>query len=137
LNLRKHGIADNEETTCEARRAVPRMIASLVVAFFAYLGLAAGGGFGSPLAATNGFSSGKSSQPLYLSLRDAARSMVAPERSFEPKGAWHDGNAALMPVAPLLPLAEPMSPRGYHRQPALAASLAFKPYFARGPPSSA
>ena len=48
------------------------MIASLFVAFFAYLGLALGGGINlAARADAEAFSSGKDSQPLYLALRDA------------------------------------------------------------------
>jgi hypothetical protein len=134
LDLYEDGIADSEDAPSGARRAMPRVIASLVVAFFAYLGLAVGGGIGSTAAEANSFSAGKGPQPLYLSLRDAQRGIVADERSVEPKGAWHDGNPALLAAAPFLPLAAPLSPPGVPSEAAFTALLPFQAYLARAPP---
>lgn len=117
---------------------MPRVIASLVFAFFAYLGLALGGGFGAIADnETNSFSAGKNNQPLYQSLRDTARGIVAAERNAEAKSSWHDGNAALAPTPPSLSAFNRSSlPRDHARAP-LAASLPFRAYLARAPPLTA
>jgi hypothetical protein len=137
LSLSDIGIAESEETSRQKRGAMPRVMASLVVAFFAYLGLALGGGFGSLAGTeTNNFSAAKGGQqqPHYLSVRDTARGIVATERNAEPKAGWHDGNTA--DVAPVLIFA-------YSRRATdlfdVAASERAEPlglgaYLARGPP---
>ena len=97
MSLSDVGIAESEETSRQKRGAMPRVMASLVVAFFAYLGLALGGGFGSLASPeTNNFSAAKGGQqqPHYLTVRDTARGIVAADRNVEPKASWHDGNTA-------------------------------------------
>lgn len=97
MSLRDDGIADSDETR-HPRGAMPRVMASLIVAFFAYLGLALGGGFGTFASTeTNNFSAAKGSQqPHYLTLRDNTRGIVVAAGDNEPKASWHDGNAALI-----------------------------------------
>lgn len=103
MSLSETGIADSDEINTQPRGAMPRVMASLIVAFFAYLGLALGGGFGAFASTeTNNFSAAKGSQqPHYLTVRDTARGIVASERNVEPKASWHDGNAALV-AAPVI-----------------------------------
>ncbi|MGO4439383.1 hypothetical protein [Rhizobium sp. RAF56] len=136
MNPSEYGIADGEETNNGARPTMPRLVASLVVAFFAYLGLAIGGGFGAAATAeTNSFSAGKGTQPLYLSLRDTARGVLASsERDLEPKGAWHDGNDALVPTPTSLILPYTALPTGDALKPLAAELPAPGAYLARGPP---
>ncbi|WFS01237.1 hypothetical protein [Rhizobium tumorigenes] len=136
MSLSDDGIADSEEMR-QQRGAMPRVVASLIVAFFAYLGLAFGGGFAT-FASTeaNNFSAAKGSQqPHYITQRDNARGVVAAERNAEPKSSWHDGNATL------LALATPIHVFDYDAGclPALASSLCgpynAPAYLARGPPA--
>ncbi len=139
MNPFESGFADNEEADSHrTRHAVPRVIASLIVAFFAYLGMAIGGGFGSVVSTeTSSFSSGKSTQPLYLSLRDTTRGIVAAERDAAPKGSWHDGAPALLPAPPTLSLLNPPASASDPADAALAAFLLPSAYLARAPPSFA
>jgi hypothetical protein len=135
LNPFETGVADSEDTDYRTHRAMPRMIASLVVAFFAYIGLALGGGFGAIAnTETSSFSAGKSNQPLYQSLRDTARGIVVVERNADAKGSWHDGNAALAPVPPSLSIFNPISQPRDLAGAAPATAVSFRPYLARGPP---
>jgi hypothetical protein len=131
------GFADSEEMDShETTRAVPRVIASLVVAFFAYIGFALGGGFGAVVGTeTNSFAAGKANQPLYLSLRDTARGIVAAEREAAPKGTWHGGSEALLPDPPSLSLLNPPASAHDHADASTAASLAPRAYLARAPPA--
>lgn len=136
MSLSDTGIADSDEM--QPRGAMPRVMASLIFAFFAYLGLALGGGFGALASPeSNNFSAAKGSQqPHYLTVRDTTRGIVIADRDIEPKASWHDGNAALLapPVriafshsdalSPALPAAQP---RGLHDVGA---------YLARGPPAA-
>jgi len=135
VNPSEFGIADGEETRNDARPTMPRIAVSFIVAFFAYLGLAIGGGFGAAATAdTNSFSAGKGAQPLYLTLRDTRGLMASAERDLEPKGAWHDGNDALVPVpvALLFPYAASAAGDSGKTQP--AARLTLGAYSARAPP---
>jgi hypothetical protein len=131
------GFADSEEMeSYETHRAMPRVIASLVVAFFAYIGFALGGGFGAALnTETSSFAAGKTSQPLYLSLRDTARGIVAAERDAAPKGAWHEGAAALLPAPPSLSLLNPPASAHDFADASSAAFLPPRAYLARAPPA--
>lgn len=136
MNPSEFGIADGEETRYGARPTMPRVAVSLIVAFFAYLGLAIGGGLGaSATAETNSFSAGKGTQPLYLSLRDTARGIIASaERDLEPKGAWHDGHDALVPVPVALVFPFGTSAAGDSGKAQPAARLTNGAYSARAPP---
>src|ERR1700712_4727790 len=108
---------------------MPRVIASLIFAFFAYLGLALGGGFGAIANnETNSFSAGKNNQPLYQSLRDTARGIVAAERNAEAKSSWHDGNSALAPAPLSLFSFNSSTPPSDHVRAPLAAYLPFRAY---------
>ncbi len=136
MSLSDDGIADSEETR-QPRGAMPRVMASLVVAFFAYLGLLLGGGFGTFASTeTNNFSAAKGSQqPHYLTLRDNTRGIVAAHRDVEPKASWHDGNAGLIaqatPIAPSYSVAiAPASPAS-----APAGAQPGNAYLAQGPPA--
>ncbi|MBO9097244.1 MULTISPECIES: hypothetical protein [unclassified Rhizobium] len=137
MSLSDDGIADSEEMR-QPRGAMPRVMASLIVAFFAYLGLALGGGFATFASTeTNNFSAAKGSQqPHYIAQRDNSRGVVAAERSAEPKASWHDGNAAL------LAFATPIHTFDYDAGclPPLASSLSgpgnVRAYLARGPPAA-
>ena len=132
------GFAESEEISRQPRGAMPRVMASLIVAFFAYLGLALGGGFGTLASTeTNNFSAAKGSQqPHYLTLRDTARGIVAAERDAEPKASWHDGNAALL--APPVLIAFSYSDATLLTVPAaLPIRLGrVEAYLARGPPAA-
>ena len=136
MSLSDNGIADSEET--QHRGAMPRVMASLIVAFFAYLGLALGGGFGTLSSAeTNNFSAAKGTQqPHYLTIRDTTRGIVAAERNVEPKTSWHDGNAGL-----LAPPAQIALSYCNATPPTLPAALPTRlqnvgAYLARGPPAT-
>ena len=78
MNPYEFGAADSEENDSRmTHRAGARVIASLFVAFFAYLGLALGGGINlAARADAEAFSSGKDTQPLYLALRDPVRGTI-------------------------------------------------------------
>jgi uncharacterized iron-regulated membrane protein len=138
LNPFDPGIADSEDIDRRTHHAMPRVIASLVVAFFAYIGFALGGGLGAIANnETNSFSAGKSNQPLYLSLRDTARGIVAAERDAVPKNGWHDGHAALVPAPPSLSLFNPTSQPRDLFEAAPPAAYSMRAYLARGPPITA
>lgn len=111
------------------------MIASLFLAFFAYLGLALGGGIN--LAARSdaeALSSGKDNQPLYLSVRDPVRGIVVADRTSLPKATWHDIGPVTFAAAPsfglLVDLWQPRD-RSDVTQPEI---FAFRAYLARAPP---
>ena len=111
------------------------MIASLFVAFFAYIGLALGGGINvATRADADALASGKDSQPLYLSLRDPVRGIVVVDRLATPKATWHDMGPATLAALPTLgyPASSWLSihPGNATR----LESLAFRAYLARGPP---
>ncbi len=129
------GIADSEDKDDRTHRAGGRVIASLFVAFFAYIGLALGGGINlAARADADALSSGKDSQPLYLSLRDPVRGIVVADRLVTPKATWHDIGPAILASLPSLDyLATPWQPR-HPGDAARLESLAFSAYFARGPP---
>ncbi|AYG65176.1 MULTISPECIES: hypothetical protein [unclassified Rhizobium] len=130
------GAADSEDRDDRTHRAGARVIASLFVAFFAYIGLALGGGINlAARADADALSSGKDSRPLYLSLRDPVRGIVVADRLVTPKATWHDiGPAILAPLPSLGYLATPWQPR-HPGDAARLEPLAFSAYFARGPPS--
>lgn len=111
------------------------MLASLFVAFFAYIGLALGGGINlAARADADALSSGKDSQPLYLSMRDPVRGIVVADRLATPKATWHDvGPAALAPIASLGHLARPWQ-RLDQAEASRLESHAFRAYSARAPP---
>jgi len=138
LSLSDTGIADSDEISRQNRGAMPRVMASLIVAFFAYLGLALGGGFGTLASTeTNNFSAAKGGlQPHYLTIRDTARGIVIADRDVEPKASWHDGNAA--PLAPPVIIAFSYSDATPSVPPtALPARLQdIGAYLARGPPAT-
>jgi uncharacterized iron-regulated membrane protein len=138
LNPLDAGIADSEDADHTTRHAMPRVIASLVFAFFAYLGLALGGGFGAIANdETNSFSAGKNNQPLYQPLRDTARGILASERKSDAGSSWHGGNDVLVPAqSSLFALNLSSQPRDHVRAPR-AALLPFRAYVARAPPASA
>jgi hypothetical protein len=137
LSPLEFGAADSEDKDDRTHRAGARVIASLFLAFFAYLGLALGGGIN--LAArsdADALSSGKDNQPLYLSLRDPVRGMVVADRTALPKATWHDIGPATLATAPsfrlLIDLWQPRD-RSDVTQPEI---LAFRAYLARAPPVS-
>lgn len=136
MSLSDDGIADSDETS-HPRGAMPRVMASLAVAFFAYLGLLLGGGFGTFASTeTNNFSSAKGSQqPHYLALRDNTRGIVAAQRDVEPKASWHDGNAGLITQAmPSLPSPSASATPVSHALPQ-AGTQPGSAYLAQGPPA--
>ena len=101
MNPFEFGAADSEENDSRTRRAGMRVVASLFVAFFAYLGLALGGGINlAARADAEAFSSGKDSQPLYLALRDPVRGIVVADRTVTPKATWHDIGPATLTTLP-------------------------------------
>ncbi|AVA20294.1 hypothetical protein ACXHXG_04335 [Rhizobium sp. LEGMi198b] len=119
------------------RRAGARVIASLFVAFFAYLGLALGGGINlAARADAEAFSSGKDNQPLYVALRDPVRGIVVADRTVTPKATWHDiGSATLATLPSLGLLSNPRQPRERGTA-ARHESLPFRAYLARAPPAA-
>ncbi|MDL2401411.1 hypothetical protein [Rhizobium mayense] len=132
------GAADSEENDSRmTRRAGARVIASLFVAFFAYVGLALGGGINlAARADAEAFSSGKDSQPLYLALRDPVRGTVVADRTVTPKATWHDIGPATLAALPSLGfLSNPWRPsdRGVITR---HESFAFGAYLARAPPAA-
>ncbi|MET0748598.1 MAG: hypothetical protein ABWY49_10435 [Rhizobium sp.] len=138
MSLSDTGIADSDEISRQNRGAMPRVMASLIVAFFAYLGLALGGGFGTLASTeTNNFSAAKGSQqPHYLTVRDTTRGIVIADRDVEPKASWHDGNAA--PLAPPVIIAFSTSDAAPLAPPA-ALPIRLQDvgaYLARGPPAA-
>lgn len=137
MNPFEFGAADSEENDeIRTRRAGVRVVASLFVAFFAYLGLALGGGINlAARADADAFSSAKDTQPLYLALRDPIRGMVVADRTATPKTTWHDAGPATLPapssISLLIRLWQPRD-RGEAEQ---HESLAFRAYLARAPPA--
>lgn len=131
------GAADSEDKDNRTHRAGARVIASLFVAFFAYIGLALGGGINlATRADADALSSGKDTQPLYLSMRDPIRGIVVADRLVTPKATWHDiGPATLAPLPSLGHLARPWQPHD-HTTVSRLESLDFRAYLARAPPSS-
>jgi len=138
LSLSETGIADSDEINRQPRGAMPRVMASLIFAFFAYLGLALGGGFGALASPeTNNFSAAKGSQqPHYLTVRDTTRGIVASERNAEPKTSWHDGNAALLalPLRIAFSHSDALPPTLPMALPARLQNVGA--YLARGPPAA-
>lgn len=139
MNPFEPGFADSEEIDIhETPRAVPRVIASLVVAFFAYIGFALGGGFGGLASAdTNSFAAGKGNQPLYLSLRDNTRGIISGERDTATKGSWHDGPTALLPAQPTLSILAAPAAELDAADAFPAVSPSPRAYLARAPPITA
>lgn len=140
MSLSDVGIDESEEISIRPRGAMPRVVASLFFAFFAYLGLALGGGFGTLASTeTNNFSAAKGGQqqPHFLTLRDTARGIVAADRNAEPKAGWHDGNTALAAPGFALSfsndLADPLTAIGSLPIRSIDAGA----YLARGPPRAA
>ncbi|WP_104821973.1 hypothetical protein [Rhizobium sp. NXC24] len=138
MNPFEFGAADSEENDSRmTRRAGARVIASLFVAFFAYLGLALGGGINlAARADAEAFSSGKDNQPLYVALRDPVRGIVVADRTVTPKATWHDiGSATLATLPSLGLLSNPRQPRERGTA-ARHESLPFRAYLARAPPAA-
>lgn len=136
MNPLEFGAADSEDKDNRTHRAGARVIASLFLAFFAYLGLALGGGIN--LAARSdaeALSSGKDNQPLYLSLRDPVRGIVVADRTALPKATWHDIGPITLAATPSFGLLiDPWQPRERSdvTQPEI---FAFRAYLARAPPA--
>ncbi|MGZ9722993.1 hypothetical protein [Rhizobium miluonense] len=130
------GAADSEDRDDRTHRAGARVIASLFVAFFAYIGLALGGGINlATRADADALSSGRESQPLYLSLRDPVRGTLVADRLVTPKATWHDIGPATLTALPSLGYpATPWQPRHADNVSRLE-TLALRAYLARGPPS--
>jgi hypothetical protein len=135
LNPFEFGIADSEESDSRTHRADARVMASLFVAFFAYIGLALGGGITlTARADAESFSSGKDNQPLYLSLRDTVRGIVIAERMSAPKGNWHDAGPAALAAPPVLAfLGNNWQPHDAGNAPS-RSSVSSNAYHARAPP---
>ena len=113
------------------------MIASLFVAFFAYVGLALGGGINlATRADAEALSSGKDSQPLYLSLRDPVRGIVVADRLVTPKAAWQDLGPATLAALPTLGYPATSWLPSRPKDAARLESLAFRAYLARAPPGT-
>ena len=135
MNPLEFGAADSEDKDNRTHRAGARVIASLFLAFFAYLGLALGGGIN--LAARSdaeALSSGKDNQPLYLSQRDPVRGIVVADRTALPKATWHDIGPITLAATPSFGLLiDPWQPRERSdvTQPEI---LALRAYLARAPP---
>jgi hypothetical protein len=137
LSPLEFGAADSEDRDERTHRAGARVIASLFVAFFAYIGLALGGGINlATRADAEALSSGKDSQPLYLSLRDPIRGIVVADRLVVPKATWHDMAPATLSALPTLgyPATSWQVSRPNHA--ARLESLAFRAYLARAPPGT-
>ncbi|TXI90850.1 MAG: hypothetical protein E6Q40_00275 [Cupriavidus sp.] len=130
------GSADSEDRDDRTHRAGARVIASLFVAFFAYIGLALGGGINlATRADADALSSGKDNQPLYLTLRDPVRGIVATDRLVTPKATWHDMGSATLAALPSLGYpATPWQPR-HAGDASRPESPTFRAYLARAPPS--
>jgi len=113
------------------------VIASLFVAFFAYIGLALGGGINlATRADAEALSSGKDNQPLYLSIRDPIRGIVVADRLLTPKATWHDiGPATPASIPSLERIARPWQPSG-HAIVSRLKSAHSRAYLARAPPAS-
>ena len=135
MNPFEFGAADSEDKDNRTHRAGARVIASLFVAFFAYIGLALGGGINvATRADADALASGKDSQPLYLSLRDPVRGIVVVDRLATPKATWHDMGPATLAALPSLGYpATPWQP-SHPGNAARLESLAFRAYLARAPP---
>jgi hypothetical protein len=129
------GAADSEETDSRTHRAGARVMASLFIAFFAYIGLALGGGLSlTARADADALSSGKDNQPLYLALRDPVRGIVAADRTVTPKATWHDAGPATLTAIPSLLLFNNASPLRDGNEARPHESFAFRAYLARAPP---
>lgn len=113
------------------------MIASLFVAFFAYIGLALGGGINlATRADADALSSGKDTQPLYLSIRDPIRGIVVADRLLTPKATWHDiGPATSTSLPSLERIARPWQPSDNTIVSRLESAHS-RAYLARAPPAS-
>ncbi|MFT4002575.1 MAG: hypothetical protein QM684_20255 [Rhizobium sp.] len=130
------GLADSEDRDDRTHRAGVRVIASLFVAFFAYIGLALGGGINlATRADADALSSGKDSQPLYLSLRDPVRGIAVADRLVTPKATWHDIGPATLAALPSLAYPTALWRPSHAGDAARLESLAFRAYLARAPPS--
>ncbi|MBB3426536.1 hypothetical protein FHT85_003524 [Rhizobium sp. BK312] len=131
------GAADSEDRDERTHRAGARVIASLFVAFFAYIGLALGGGINlATRADAEALSSGKDSQPLYLSLRDPVRGIVVADRLVTPKAAWQDLGPATLAALPTLGYPATSWLPSCPKDAARLESLAFRAYLARAPPGT-
>lgn len=123
----------------ETRRMTGRVVVSLAVAIFAYLGLLFGGNLVlGPARGPNSFSSSsKDGQPLQVSARDVVRGVLAADRKIAQKYATYASGDAAPAVQALA-------------RPALARALALsqsdsqafrdhaaKAYDSHGPPSFA
>ncbi|QND49506.1 hypothetical protein HB780_28850 [Rhizobium lusitanum] len=137
MNPFEFGAADNEENDERKHHAGTRVIASLFVAFFAYLGLALGGGINlAARADAEAFSSGRDSQPLYIAQRDPLRGIVVSDRTALPKATWHDiGPVTLAAIPSFGLLVSTWQPRdrGDVTRPEI---FTFRAYLARAPPAS-
>ncbi len=113
------------------------MIASLFLAFFAYIGLALGGGINlATRADAEALSSGRDSQPLCLSVRDPIRGIVVADRLLTPKTTWHDiGPATPASLPSLERIARPWQPSDHVIVSRLESAHA-RAYLARAPPAS-
>ncbi|MBB6487999.1 hypothetical protein [Rhizobium lusitanum] len=131
------GAADSEDRDDRTHRAGARVIASLFVAFFAYIGLALGGGINlATRADADALSSGKDTQPLYLSIRDPIRGIVVADRLVTSKATWNDIGPATLASFPLLEhVARPWQPRD-QASVSLLESAHSRVYLARAPPAS-
>ncbi|ENN84044.1 putative transmembrane protein [Rhizobium freirei PRF 81] len=131
------GAADSEDRDDRTHGAGARVIASLFVAFFAYIGLALGGGINlATRADAEALSSGKDSRPLYLSIRDPVRGIVVADRLVTPKATWHDIGPATLASVPLLEhIARPWQPSD-HAIVSRLESAHSRAYLARAPPAS-
>ena len=130
------GAADSEDSDHRKHRAGARVIASLFVAFFAYIGLALGGGINlAARADADALSSGKDTQPLYLSLRDPVRGIVVADRLVTPKATWHDIGPATLAALPSLGYPASSWQSNCPDDAARFESPTFRAYRARGPPS--
>lgn len=131
------GAADSEDGDERTHRAGARVIASLFVAFFAYIGLALGGGINlATRADAEALSSGKDSQPLYLSLRDPVRGIIVADRLVTPKAAWQDLGPATLAALPTLGYPATSWLLSRPKDAARLESLVFRAYLARAPPGA-
>ncbi|MFB2566364.1 hypothetical protein [Rhizobium sp. IMFF44] len=137
MNPLEFGAADSEDRDDRTHRAGARVIASLFVAFFAYIGLALGGGINlAARADADALSSGKDSQPLYLSLRDPVRGIVVADRLVTTKATWHDIGPATLAALPTLGYPATSWQSNRPNDAARLESLAFRAYLARAPPGA-
>lgn len=137
MNPFEFGTADSEDKDDRTHRAGARVIASLFVAFFAYIGLALGGGINvATRADADALASGKDSQPLYLSLRDPVRGIVVADRLATPKATWHDMGPATLAALPSLGYPATSWQPSHPGNAVRLESLAFRAYLARAPPGA-